>query len=100
MNSFLSLVVFACLTVPPALAAGGQTPQASLPAERPAVPLTVEEVVRLSRAGVAEDVIAAKIKKNGKAFDLNTDELLDLKKYGVTDTLVRLMLDPTLPYIP
>ncbi|MGA8026473.1 MAG: hypothetical protein WB992_04965 [Bryobacteraceae bacterium] len=62
--------------------------------------LTVEEVVRLTRAGFSEDIIITKIKKNGKAFDLSTDELLDLKKDGVSDTVVKYMLDPTQPYTP
>jgi hypothetical protein len=63
-------------------------------------PLTVEEVVKLFHAGLPEEVIVAKIKKNGKAFDLNEDELLELKKEGVTDTIVKFLLDPSLPYVP
>jgi hypothetical protein len=63
-------------------------------------PLTVREVVKLCQAGLAEELIIAKIKKNGKAFDLNEDELVELKKEGVTDTVVKFLLDPTLPYVP
>jgi len=62
--------------------------------------LTVEEVVRRTRAGISEDLIVAAIKKNGKAFDLNTEEILDLKKYGVTDAVISYMLDPSHPYTP
>jgi len=62
--------------------------------------LTVEEVVRLTRAGFSEDIIITKIKKNGKAFDLSTEELLDLKKDGVTDNIIKYMLDPSQPYTP
>ena len=62
--------------------------------------LTVEEVVKLTRAGFAEDIIITKIKKNGKAFDLSTDELLDLKKDGVSDNVIKYLLDPSQPYTP
>jgi hypothetical protein len=63
-------------------------------------PLSVDEVVRLSQAGFSEDVIITKIKKNGKPFDLNTDELLDLKKAGVSDSVIKYLLDPSQPYSP
>jgi|ERR1700722_2610838 len=63
-------------------------------------PLSVEEVVKLSQTGLAEELIITKIKKNGKAFDLNTDELLELKKAGVSDTVIKFLLDPSQPYTP
>jgi hypothetical protein len=62
--------------------------------------LTVEEVVKLSQTGVSEELIVAKIKKNGKAFDLSTDELVDLRKAGVSDNIIKLLLDPSQPYSP
>ena len=65
---------------------------------KPAAPLTVEEVVQLSKAGFAEDVIVTKIRKNGKAFDLSTEELVELKKIGLSDIVIKFLLDPTLPY--
>jgi hypothetical protein len=62
--------------------------------------LTIEEVVKLARAGFSEDVIITKIKKNAKAFDLSADELLDLKKAGLSDNLIKFLLDPSQPYTP
>jgi hypothetical protein len=61
-------------------------------------PLTVEQVLKLSQGGVSEDLIITTIKKNGKPFDLNTDEILELRKSGVSDTVIRFLLDPTQPY--
>jgi hypothetical protein len=58
----------------------------------------VEEVVKLTRAKFSEDIIITKIKKNGKPFDLSTDELLDLKKDGVGENVIKYLLDPSLPY--
>ena len=63
-------------------------------------PLTVEEVVKLSRSGFSEELIVTKIKKNGKAFDLSTDELVELKKQGLSDNIIRFLLDPAQPYTP
>ena len=62
--------------------------------------LTVEEVVKLFQAGFSEDLIITRIKKNGKAFDLNTDEMLELKKLGVSDNVIKYLLDPAQPYTP
>lgn len=65
-----------------------------------AAPLSVEDIVKLSKDGISEDVLIAKIKKNGKAFDLSPDELVELKKLGVTDNVIKLLLDPAQPYVP
>jgi hypothetical protein len=65
-----------------------------------AAPLSVEDIVRLSKDGISEDVLVAKIKKNGKAFDLSPDEIVELKKLGVTDNVIKLLLDPAQPYVP
>ena len=62
--------------------------------------LTLQQVVKLSQEGFSEELIITRIKKNGKAFDLNTDELLDLKKQGLSENVIRFLLDPTLPYTP
>jgi len=63
-------------------------------------PLSVEEIVRLTKAGVSEEVIVGKIKKNAKSFDLSEAELIELKTLGVTDTVVKTLMDPSLPYAP
>ena len=62
--------------------------------------LTLEQVVKLSHAGFSEELIITKIKKNAKAFDLSTDELLELKKQGLSENVIRFLLDPTQLYTP
>jgi len=62
--------------------------------------LTVEDVVKLSQTGIPEELIITKIKKNGKAFDLNRDELVELKKLGVSENVIKFLLDPSQPYVP
>lgn len=64
----------------------------------PSAPLSVEEVVKMSQNGFAEDVIVTKIKKNGKPFDLSTDELIEIRKLGVSDNVIKYLLDPSQPY--
>lgn len=56
--------------------------------------LSVDDIVALASAGISEDLIITKIKKNGKAFDLNTEQILQLKKAGVTNNVMKAMLDP------
>jgi hypothetical protein len=60
--------------------------------------LTIEEVLSLSKAGVAEEVIVARVKRNAKAFDLNSDEIQVLKNNGVSDTVIKYLTDPSQPY--
>jgi hypothetical protein len=67
---------------------------------KPPSPMTVEEVVQMNKAGFSEDVIITKIRKNGKAFDLSTEELLELKKIGLSDSVIKFLLDPSQPYVP
>ena len=62
-------------------------------------PLSVGDVVKLSAQGFSEDVIITTIKKNGRAFDLSPDELVELKKLGVTDNVIKFLLDPSQPYV-
>ncbi len=92
--------LLSCLLALVALPAAGLRLDAWQQQSRPPAPLSVEEVVKLTQAGFADEVIITKIKKNGKAFDLSTEELLDLKKAGVKDSVINYLLDPSLPYSP
>src|SRR5688500_14593891 len=62
--------------------------------------ISLDEVIRLSRAGVGEELIVTKVKRGGKAFDLTTEEILELKKSGVSDNVIKTLMDPALPYTP
>ena len=67
---------------------------------RPPDALTVEDVVKLVKAGVTEELVITRLKRYNKPFDLNSDEILELKNSGVSETIIRYLLDPTLPYVP
>jgi hypothetical protein len=57
-------------------------------------------VLRLAKAGVADDLIITQVKRNGKAFDLNTDEIVALGNAGISKAVIEYLLDPSRPYSP
>lgn len=57
-----------------------------------AEPLTIDQIVALSGAGIGDDAIVAKVKASGARFDLSTDEMLMLKKRGVSGPVLAAML--------
>lgn len=75
------------------------------PAQRPAPPtsapagagMTVEDVIKLVKAGLSEDIIVQQIRKSPRAFDLSTDQLIQLKTASVSDRIIQVMLDPSRP---
>lgn len=70
------------------------TPLVSAQSPKGASGLTVEAVIKQSKEGIAEDLIITQIKKNAKAFDLSPEEIIDLKKLGLSDLLLKYMVDP------
>ena len=61
--------------------------------------LTLEEVVSLSKV-TSEDAVVARVKRNARPFDLNADQIVELKNSGVSDLVVKYLIDPSLPYPP
>jgi hypothetical protein len=55
--------------------------------------LTVDGVISLVGAGLSDDLIIAKIQKNGQAFDLSTDDMVRLKKAGASDAVMKAMMN-------
>ena len=56
--------------------------------------MTVQDVVRLSQAGVSDDVIVRQIQKKGPQTDLSTGDILRLKNAGVSNRVIQAMADP------
>jgi hypothetical protein len=56
--------------------------------------LTVDGVISMAKAGLSEDIILTKIRKEGKAFDLSTDDMIHLKEAKVSDAVLKVMMDP------
>jgi hypothetical protein len=57
--------------------------------------LTVDDVIRLSQAGVGDDLILKQIQKKGQHLDLSTNDILRLKTAGVSGRVISAMLDPS-----
>lgn len=55
--------------------------------------MTNEEVISLTKAGLASSVIIGKIRVSKTNFDMSTDALIRLKQSGVTDDTVAAMLE-------
>ncbi|WP_221796192.1 hypothetical protein [Aquisediminimonas sediminicola] len=63
----------------------------SLPAF--AEPLSPDSIVALSSMGLGDEAIIAKIKSSESKFDLTTDQMIYLKKKGVTGPVIAAMLN-------
>jgi len=57
--------------------------------------LTVDSIVAMVQANLSEDLIVTRIRKENKAFDLSPEEMIRLKKSGVSDFILQVMLDPS-----
>lgn len=73
--------------------------QHSAPGRRAAAPagLSVDDVIKLVKAGLSDDIILQQLKKKNRPFDLTTDQLIALKAANVSDRIVAFMLDPSQP---
>ena len=56
-------------------------------------PMTNEEVIMLTQAGLSPSIIIGKIRSGRTDFNLSTDSLIKLKQAGVTDEIVGAMLE-------
>lgn len=56
--------------------------------------LTTDQVVQMVEAGLGEDLIITRLRRDGKAFNLEVEEMLRLKKAGVSDNILKVMVDP------
>ena len=62
--------------------------------------LTIEDVLSFVKAGLSDETIIIRVKRNARVFDLNADEVQALQKQGVSEAVIRYLFDPNLPYAP
>ena len=78
-----------------------KAPVASAPQARAAkgpvapAPMTNQDVIRLVKATIADDVVIAKIKQSKTKFDTSVDALVALKQEGVSDNVIAAMVNPS-----
>lgn len=96
---FRVLVVFA-LTLPAFAQQTGSTGAKQSPKTDTAAhaktpeELTVDGVIALAGAGLPDEVITARLRKENKSFDLSTDDMIRLKNAKVSSAVMQVMLDP------
>lgn len=98
-----TLCIAVALFAMPAAYAQGQTHSKPIVApEKTAAAggLTVDDVIKMSKAGLGDGIIVQQIRKNGQAFDLNPDQLIQLKTATVSDRVITAMMDPSKPDAP
>ncbi len=63
----------------------------------PPLPSSATKVLELSQGKVGDGTIIAYIKKSGKNYHLNADQILYLRKQGVSDAVITAMLNQPAP---
>jgi hypothetical protein len=65
------------------------------PATAPNAVLTTAAIIEMTKSGLPEDIIIAKICTEPKPMQVGTDDLIELKRAGVADSVIRaVMLGP------
>ena len=59
-----------------------------------------QDVIKLVKAKIAEDLIIAKIKQSKTKFDVSVDGLVALKEAGVSDNVIAAMMNPAASAAP
>jgi curli biogenesis system outer membrane secretion channel CsgG len=75
-----------------------QTAQApASPAAAANASTQVDDVIKLFKAGMSQDLIIASLRKNAGPTDLSPGDLVKLKEVGVPEAIMRVMMDPRSP---
>ncbi len=64
----------------------------------PAKAMTVQDVIKMSKVGLSDDLIVEQLKAKGQRFDLTTDQLIQLKTAKVSERVIQVMMNPK--YVP
>lgn len=100
MKKVLSLLLILPLLSGPtaAVAAQAHAPQDAAKSVQPSptavAPLTNADVLKLLGAGIAPEVVVAKIRSSAASFDTSPEALRGLKEAGVPDAVVLAMVEP------
>jgi hypothetical protein len=87
-----SLVAFSTTAQTPAPTSSDTSAPAAISAAPVKLPYGVEDVLKLSRAQVSEDVILNFIHNSGTIYNLGPNEIVYLRNQGVSDTVINAML--------
>jgi curli biogenesis system outer membrane secretion channel CsgG len=91
-----SLVIIGLSFATIGLAAEQQTAKKAAPAKsKQETGMTSAKVVEMLQAGLSDDLVIRTLKRENRAFDLSPDDMIGLKKQGVPDRVIQVMLDPS-----
>lgn len=62
--------------------------------------LTNEDVILMTQAGLGRDLIIQKVKDSNGNYDVSARSLIELKKAGVADEVIKIMLEKPKPVAP
>ena len=62
--------------------------------------MTVDDVIKLVQAGVAEEFIIDRLKQANKPIELSVDDLIKLRQNNVSDNIQRVMKNPSFQIVP
>ena len=85
-------ILFSALLLGWALSAAAQTDVLVL--GPPPKPITVQDVIRLSKAGLSDDTIIEQLRTKNQHFDLTTDQIIQLKSANVSERVIQTMINP------
>src|ERR1022692_586823 len=74
--------------------AGAQNPPGAQTAPSN-LPLGVQDVVQLTRAGIGEDPILARVRKANISYDLTSDQIIYLRNMGVSENVIAALIGPS-----
>jgi len=60
-------------------------------------PASVADVKALAKAGISDDIILSQIRHSRAVYHLTTEEIIDLKKSGVTEKVIDFMINTAAP---
>jgi hypothetical protein len=80
--------IFLCAILSCACLAGAQQPQSSTQQ------VTASDVIAMKQAGLSDDLVIARIKRNNNPVDLSTDDLINLKKQNISDAVIKALMNP------
>jgi Family of unknown function (DUF6600) len=85
-----TLICLICLAVAAAVLGGGNSCVAQTATV--ALPAGVQDVVKLVKAGMSDEVVLAQIKSQGASYTLSADQLIYLSGQGVSQTVIKALL--------
>jgi hypothetical protein len=83
-------MVFAGIVLGSILWSAGSSCQAQDPP--PNLPAGVQDIIKLSKAGITEDVVLAQVKNAGVSYNLSADQIIYLSNQGVSQNVIKALL--------